>query len=1092
MKKPVAILAIVLAVYFPTAPAAWAGFSGTDLILPAVGRVEGFGGSQFYTTVWVTNPSPTDTVAFEVSFLRGGRSNPSPEKFNDTLAPGATRTYENAAELLFGAKQAVGAFRIRSAAPLLVSSRIYNQQDGDSAGTSQGLFSSGIPAEFGITAGQTGVLQGFRQSADFRYNIFLVETRGESIALDLTVLDSNGVALGSRSVRLSPWEHQTVSGTAIFANDVQDAVVQVTSPDGNGRAIVLGSQIANGSQDASGFEMIFREELLGGGAAGATGPTGPAGPAGPQGPEGAQGPRGTAGPHGATGATGPAGPTGATGDPGATGATGAVGATGPTGSTGAAGPTGATGAAGPIGATGDTGATGATGAKGDTGLTGSTGATGATGAAGATGDPGPTGATGSTGATGPIGPVGATGATGDAGATGATGATGSTGPAGDTGPIGLTGATGPTGTTGATGATGPTGPAGDTGPTGLTGATGPTGTTGATGPTGPSGPAGDTGLTGATGPTGATGATGATGPTGPTGDTGPTGLTGATGPTGATGATGSTGPTGPTGDTGPTGVTGATGPTGATGATGATGPIGPTGDTGPTGATGPTGLTGATGATGPAGATGATGATGPEGPTGATGATGPQGDISGVAAGGHLTGTYPNPAIATTASAGTNIVAAVNASGSSITTDHVDGDVELLPPATQTATQAAADTGALIDVKLIGTDNLGTNGESDLLSLSASGTYTFYTGTTPEARDQERFRVDNTGGFAAFGESDIGGIPAEGAGTRFMWLPYKSATRGGYVDGTQWDDANIGYFSTAFGRNARASGDYGFASGENVVAANSWSTAMGQYSTASGAASVALGYYAHTNARQGSFVFSDRSVLDDGNFATDEAFKASVNHSFNVRATGGYWLWTNTGVSTGLRLSHVLSSNVAYGSFVWSDRSSDTSVNPTSQNQTIFRSSGGYWLYSDSGLTAGVTLAPGAGSWTTISDRNKKENFFEVDGEDVLGRLRNVPVSTWNYKAQDRSIRHMGPMAQDFYAAFGLDTTDKGINTVDMDGVVLASVKALDARTAAQAARIDALETEVRNRDAKIETLEQRLERLERILLEQRNAQKQQ
>jgi hypothetical protein len=182
-------------------------------------------------------------------------------------------------------------------------------------------------------------------------------------------------------------------------------------------------------------------------------------------------------------------------------------------------------------------------------------------------------------------------------------------------------------------------------------------------------------------------------------------------------------------------------------------------------------------------------------------------------------------------------------------------------------------------------------------------------------------------------------------------------------------------------------------------------------------------------------------------------------------------------VSTGLRLSSLLASNTAYGSFVWTDRSSDSAVTPSSQNQTIFRSSGGYWLYSDSGLSAGVTLAPGGGSWTTVSDRNMKENFFTVDGDDVLRRLRSVPVTTWNYKAQGAAIRHMGAMAQDFRAAFGLDVNDKGINSVDMDGVVLAGVKALDARTESQQDRIEVLERE--NAE-----LRQRLDRVERLLMQ--------
>src|SRR5579863_285094 len=55
-----------------------------------------------------------------------------------------------------------------------------------------------------------------------------------------------------------------------------------------------------------------------------------------------------------------------------------------------------------------------------------------------------------------------------------------------------------------------------------------------------------------------------------------------------------------------------------------------------------------------------------------------------------------------------------------------------------------------------------------------------------------------------------------------------------------------------------------------------------------------------------------------------------------------------------------------------------------------------------------------------VSDRNVKRDFEPVDGRGVLESLARVPMSTWSYRSEDRSVRHLGPMAQDFHEAFGL------------------------------------------------------------------------
>lgn len=218
-------------------------------------------------------------------------------------------------------------------------------------------------------------------------------------------------------------------------------------------------------------------------------------------------------------------------------------------------------------------------------------------------------------------------------------------------------------------------------------------------------------------------------------------------------------------------------------------------------------------------------------------------------------------------------------------------------------------------------------------------------------------------------------------------------------------------------------------------------------------------------------------------------FRAPVNNSFNVRAAGGLHLYTNAAATTGLRMSYLsaASSNL-FGSFVWADRSSDDAVSPMAQNQTIFRSTGGFVIYTNAGLNAGVMVASGAGSWSSVSDRRLKENFAAVDGEDLLRRLRTVPVSTWNYKAEGPSVRHMGPMAQDFYAAFKLGDSDTKIATIDPDGVALAGVQALDERTARQQQRIDALQQELDAKDRVLAALAQRLQRLEQQLAGPRKA----
>jgi hypothetical protein len=159
-------------------------------------------------------------------------------------------------------------------------------------------------------------------------------------------------------------------------------------------------------------------------------------------------------------------------------------------------------------------------------------------------------------------------------------------------------------------------------------------------------------------------------------------------------------------------------------------------------------------------------------------------------------------------------------------------------------------------------------------------------------------------------------------------------------------------------------------------------------------------------------------------------------------------------------------------SFIFGDRSLGPTLQSTAPNQFLVRASGGTTFYSNYALSSGVRLAPNASAWSSLSDVNTKEHFRDLSGEDVLAKIARMPIREWNYKAQDSAIRHVGPTAQDFHAAFGLGEDPLRISTIDADGVALAGVKALEARTrgadealarenAALAAELTALKAEL-------------------------------
>jgi hypothetical protein len=174
------------------------------------------------------------------------------------------------------------------------------------------------------------------------------------------------------------------------------------------------------------------------------------------------------------------------------------------------------------------------------------------------------------------------------------------------------------------------------------------------------------------------------------------------------------------------------------------------------------------------------------------------------------------------------------------------------------------------------------------------------------------------------------------------------------------------------------------------------------------------------------------------------------------------------------------------GAFVWADSSDAVEFASEADYQFRVRATGGVEFVTDTnsfgGATAGVSLAAGGSSWNIISDRRAKTAFAPIDNQSILERVADLPIASWQYRSQDASIRHIGPMAQDFYAAFGLGTGDTTISTVDADGVAFAAIQGLHAQNQEQAEHIADLEAENADLQTQVDDLEARLSALEAAL----------
>jgi hypothetical protein len=294
--------------------------------------------------------------------------------------------------------------------------------------------------------------------------------------------------------------------------------------------------------------------------------------------------------------------------------------------------------------------------------------------------------------------------------------------------------------------------------------------------------------------------------------------------------------------------------------------------------------------------------------------------------------------------------------------------------------------------------------------------------TTP-ADVAPAMRVDGTGLVLQGRLTSSGGA----TGTRLVFDAPRGALRVGTVVGTEWDAGSTGEYSFAAGNHVKASGYGSFAFGDQVTASSIVGVAFGSAVSTTGTAGFAAGA---SNTCSG---FACTAI----GYTVTAGGQGSVALGYRAQALRDYTVALGYRVSTG---------NYT-GSFIFGDASTSTPSESTADNQFMVRAAGGVRLRTSATLGTGCDLPAGSGAFSCTSDRNQKDDFWTVDAEETLAKAMALPVSNWRYRAEPGNVRHIGPMAQDFYASFGLGSSETAIGLGDLSGINLVAIQALAART---------------------------------------------
>jgi len=332
-----------------------------------------------------------------------------------------------------------------------------------------------------------------------------------------------------------------------------------------------------------------------------------------------------------------------------------------------------------------------------------------------------------------------------------------------------------------------------------------------------------------------------------------------------------------------------------------------------------------------------------------------------------------------------------------------------------------------------------------------------------------------------------------GGGNQNTNIASYATVAGGEFNMSAGDLATVsgGLGNTSGGDLATVSGGLDNTSGgySAVVPGGFDNLASGDYSFAAGNQAKAI--------HNGTFVWADSQTVNFVSTGSDQfLIRAQGGVGINTSNPGGASLYARGNRTNGWQNSvgwfenTSLATNAAPALRVFVDNGARTPDGALSVSANVTASSPNSLIAEFGNASSFVVVITNDGTIYSkgvalTSDRNAKENFTTLDGKTILAKVVSMPVTQWNYREDSAGKRHIGPVAQDFHTAFGLNgDDDTHISVVDEGGVALAAIQGLNEKVEV---RDQKSEVRIQTLEAENAELKQRLETLEQIVLKQKS-----